>query len=76
MGDLASWDDEGRLWFAGRTRTSCTPPTVRCYSVPCEEVFNLHPAVRRSALTGTGPVAGQTPVLVVQLEPGQSPSRI
>jgi len=74
MGDLASWDDSGRLWFAGRTAHVVHTAGGPLYSVPCEEVFNLHPAVRRSALTGTGPVGRQTPVLVVQLEPGQSPS--
>jgi acyl-coenzyme A synthetase/AMP-(fatty) acid ligase len=74
MGDLASWDDEGRLWFAGRKAHVVHTADGPLHSVPCEEVFNLHPAVRRSALTGTGPVGRQTPVLVVQLEPGQTPS--
>jgi acyl-CoA synthetase (AMP-forming)/AMP-acid ligase II len=74
MGDLASWDDSGRLWFAGRTAHVVHTAAGPLYSVPCEEVFNLHPAVRRSALTGTGPVGRQTPVLVVQLEPGQTSS--
>jgi acyl-CoA synthetase (AMP-forming)/AMP-acid ligase II len=74
MGDLASWDDEGRLWFAGRTAHVVHTAEGPLYSVPCEEVFNLHPAVRRCALSGTGPVGRQTPVLVVQLEPGQAPS--
>ena len=74
MGDLASWDDQGRLWFAGRKAHVVHTADGPLHSVPCEEVFNLHPAVRRSALTGTGPVGRQTPVLVVQLEPGQVPS--
>jgi acyl-CoA synthetase (AMP-forming)/AMP-acid ligase II len=74
MGDLASWDDQGRLWFAGRVAHVVHTAAGPLYSVPCEEVFNLHPAVRRSALTGTGPVGRQTPVLVVQLEPGHTPS--
>jgi acyl-CoA synthetase (AMP-forming)/AMP-acid ligase II len=74
MGDLASWDDEGRLWFAGRKAHVVHTVDGPLHSVPCEEVFNLHPAVRRCALAGTGPVGRQTPVLVVQLEPGQVPS--
>ena len=40
------------------------------HSVPCEEVFNLHPAVRRSALVGVGPAGRAEPVLCVQLERG------
>ena len=67
MGDLASCDAEGRLWFAGRkahvVRTSDGP----MYSVPCEEVFNAHPGVRRSALVGTGPQR-RVPVICVELE--------
>jgi acyl-CoA synthetase (AMP-forming)/AMP-acid ligase II len=55
MGDLASWDDEGRLWFAGRKAHVVHTAAGPMHSVPCEEVFNLHPAVRRSALVGVGP---------------------
>jgi acyl-CoA synthetase (AMP-forming)/AMP-acid ligase II len=71
MGDLASRDAEGRLWFAGRKAHVVHTAAGPLYSVPCEEVFNLHPAVRRSALVGTGPRGAQVPALVVQLEPGQ-----
>jgi hypothetical protein len=71
MGDLASWDDEGRLWFAGRKAHVVHTADGPLHSVPCEEVFNLHPAVRPQRADRTGPVGRQTPVLVVQLEPGQ-----
>jgi olefin beta-lactone synthetase len=70
MGDLASRDDAGRLWFAGRTAHVVHTSGGPMYSVPCEEVFNLHPAVRRSALVGTGAAGSQTPVICIQLEPG------
>jgi olefin beta-lactone synthetase len=36
-------------------------------SVPCEEVLNHHPAVRRTALVGVGPDADRTPVVVVEM---------
>ena len=74
MGDLASWDDEGRLWFAGRKAHVVHTADGPLYSVPCEEVFNLHPSVRRTALVGTGPAGRAEPVLCVQLEQGVTPS--
>lgn len=74
MGDLASWDDQGRLWFAGRKAHVVHTAHGPMYSVPCEEVFNLHPAVRRCALVGIGPVGHSTPVLCVELEPGVTAS--
>ena len=54
MGDLASRDAEGRLWFAGRKAHVVHTADGPLHSVPCEEVFNLHPAVRRCALVGVG----------------------
>jgi len=74
MGDLASWDTDGRLWFAGRKADVVHTAAGPMYSVPCEEVFNVHPAVRRSALVGTGAAGDSTPVLCVELEPGVRPS--
>ena len=74
MGDLASWDDQGRLWFAGRKAHVVHTADGPMHSVPCEEVFNLHPAVRRSALVGTGPRGSSTPVLCVELEQGATSS--
>ena len=73
MGDLASRDEQGRLWFAGRKAHVVPSAGGPLYSVPVEEVFNQHPAVRRSALVGTGPAAARTPVLVVEVEPGVAP---
>ena len=70
MGDLASWDEQGRLWFAGRKAHVVQTAGGPMYSVPCEEVFNQHPDVRRCALVGVGPADRRTPVLVVELENG------
>ena len=70
MGDLASVDDAGRLWFAGRKAHVVHTAAGPMHSVPCEEVFNLHPAVRRTALVGVGPPGDSEPVLVVQVEQG------
>ncbi|MDP9434359.1 MAG: fatty acid CoA ligase family protein [Actinomycetota bacterium] len=74
MGDLASWDDEGRLWFAGRKAHVVHTADGPLYSVPCEEVFNAHPAVRRTALVPVGPPPASTPVLCVEPEPGVRPT--
>ena len=43
MGDLASRDAEGRLWFAGRKAHVVHTAAGPLYSVPCEEVFNRAP---------------------------------
>jgi acyl-CoA synthetase (AMP-forming)/AMP-acid ligase II len=69
MGDLASRDSDGRLWFAGRKSHVVYTPQGPMFSVPCEEVFNVHDAVKRSALVGIGPQGSSTPVLCVELEP-------
>lgn len=70
MGDLASLDADGRLWFAGRKAHRVATADGPLYSVPCEEVFNAHPQVRRTALVGLGSRGREVPVLCVQLEPG------
>jgi acyl-CoA synthetase (AMP-forming)/AMP-acid ligase II len=70
MGDLASADAEGRLWFAGRKTHVVHTADGPLFSVPCEEVFRRHPAVRRCALVGVGDVGTQRPVLIVEPEPG------
>ena len=70
MGDLASLDADGRLWFAGRKAHRVETADGPLYSVPCEEVFNAHPQVRRTALVGLGSRGHEVPVLCVQLEPG------
>ncbi|MFE9934281.1 hypothetical protein [Streptomyces sp. NPDC005533] len=44
----------------------------RPYTVYCENVFNVHPRVRRTALVGFGPDCEQRPVLCVELAPGTS----
>jgi acyl-CoA synthetase (AMP-forming)/AMP-acid ligase II len=69
MGDVGYLDDRGRLWFCGRKAHRVTTPTGVLYTIPCEAVFNTHPAVYRTALVGIGPVGKQTPVLCVELEP-------
>ena len=68
MGDLASMDSAGRLWFAGRKSHRVETSKGALYSVPCEEIYNSHPLIRRTALVGVGAMGAQTPVLCVELE--------
>ena len=76
MGDLGYLDAAGRLWFCGRKSHRVSAPAETLYTVPCEGVFNQHPGVRRSALVGVAAVAGQFPVLCVELEPGADEARV
>ena len=43
------------------------------FTVPCEAVFNEHPAVYRSALVGIGDVGAQLPVIIVETWPDRRP---
>jgi acyl-coenzyme A synthetase/AMP-(fatty) acid ligase len=66
MGDAGCMDDEGRLWYCGRTRHRVETSDGVLFSVPVEEVFNMHPRVRRTALVGVGRAQSETPLLVVE----------
>lgn len=72
MGDVGYLDDQGRLWFCGRKahRVQLADGDT-LFTVPCEAIFNTHPAVYRTALVG---VDG-APVLIVELEPSAKTSR-
>ncbi|MEJ2889536.1 fatty acid CoA ligase family protein [Actinomycetospora aeridis] len=74
MGDLASRDPGGRLWFAGRVSHVVRTDAGPLYSVPCEEVLNRDPAVRRCALVGLGTGPVRRPVLVVEPARGTRPT--
>ncbi len=71
MGDVGYLDDQGRFWYCGRKnhRIETTGGTI--FSVPCEEIFNTHPAVAKSALVGIGPAGNQEPVVVIELFPAE-----
>jgi len=67
MGDLGFLDEKGRVWFCGRKSQRVTTEGGELYTIPCESVFNQHPAVRRTALVGLGGRPRQRPVLCVEL---------
>lgn len=64
MGDLGCFDDDGNLWFCGRKSHRVKVEEQELYSIPCEEIFNKHPDVFRTALVGVNGKA----VLCVEIE--------
>ncbi len=72
MGDVGRFDDCGRLWFCGRKSHRVITEHGTLFTIPCEAVFNQHPAVFRSALVGVGRPPRQTPVICIELEKDQA----
>jgi acyl-CoA synthetase (AMP-forming)/AMP-acid ligase II len=66
LGDAGYLDAQGRFWFCGRLTHRVLTADGPMYTIPCEAIFNQHPAVFRSALVGLGPAGRQRPVLVVE----------
>jgi acyl-CoA synthetase (AMP-forming)/AMP-acid ligase II len=66
MGDLGYFDKEDNLWFCGRKAHRVKVGEQELYSLPCEDIFNKHPDVFRTALVG---VDGKA-VLCVETEKG------
>lgn len=75
MGDAGWKDSSGRLWFCGRKSHRVVTAHGTLFTIPCEAVFNAHPAVRRTALVGVGPDGERTPALCVELEAGKRPGQ-
>jgi len=66
MGDVGYFDEQGRLWMCGRKGHRVDAKEGTLYTIPCEAVFNTHPAVRRSALVGVIREGKTTPLLCVE----------
>lgn len=66
MGDVGYLDAQGRFWFCGRLGHRVQTVEGPLDTIPCEAIYNQHPAVFRSALVGVGPAGRQTPVIVCQ----------
>ena len=70
MGDVGYLDERGRLWFCGRKSHRVQTQAGTLFTIPCEGVFNTHPAVFRTALVGVPQANGyQVPVLCIELQP-------
>lgn len=70
MGDVGFIDERGLLWFCGRKSHIVTTKEKVMFPIPCEAIFNKHPAVKRSALVGLGPVGNQVPAIVIERKDG------
>ncbi len=68
MGDVGYADETGRIWFCGRKSHRVTTPKNTLFTIPCEAIFNTHPAVFRSALVGVSRAGEVAPELCVELE--------
>lgn len=75
MGDLGWQDSSGRIWFCGRKNHRVITASQTLFTIPCEAIFNNHPAVFRSALVGTGHKGTHIPVICVELKKGVSESK-
>jgi acyl-CoA synthetase (AMP-forming)/AMP-acid ligase II len=68
MGDVGYLDATGRLWFCGRKSQRVVTADRALFTIPCEGVFNAHPAVYRTALVGVSRHGVVEPVLCVERE--------
>ena len=75
MGDLGRRDSQGRLWFYGRKSHRVETVHGPLFTIPVEAIFNIHPAVFRSALVGIGPKGNQQPVICIEREKGITTSQ-
>jgi acyl-CoA synthetase (AMP-forming)/AMP-acid ligase II len=74
MGDLGYLDETDRFWFCGRKSHRVITATGTLFTIPCEAIFNQHPAVYRSALVGVGPRGEERPVIIVEPWPERRPA--
>ena len=58
MGDVGYRDEQGKLWFCGRKSHRVILHDQTLFTIPCEAIFNTHPAVFRSALVGVSRKGG------------------
>lgn len=75
LGDAASWDEDGYIWFAGRSDEVIKIAGHRIGTVEVENVLVSHPAVAEAGVSGVpDDVRGEVACAFVVLRPGYSPS--
>ena len=73
MGDVGYLDSGDRFWFCGRKAHRVTVENRTLFTVPCEAIFNAHPAIYRSALVPRGTRPHQQAVMIVEPHPERMP---
>jgi len=72
MGDVGYLDDKGKLWMCGRVAHRVISNHLEVnkpyYTIPCERIFNYHPAVKRSALVPIVIKGLRIPAICLELE--------
>jgi acyl-coenzyme A synthetase/AMP-(fatty) acid ligase len=69
-GDLGRKDKEGRVWYYGRKSQRVISRGNTYFTIPCEAIFNQHPAVQRSALVGINNNGNVVPTICIELKKG------
>lgn len=67
-GDAGWIDERERVWIVGRKAHRIETNVGDAWPVPLENVYDLHPRVRRTALVGVAARDGGSPCLVVEPE--------
>jgi olefin beta-lactone synthetase len=75
MGDAGYLDSQGRIWFCGRKSQRVILDQETLFTIPCEAIFNTHPAVARTALVGVKRYGQVVPVICVEPVARQSGSQ-
>lgn len=65
-GDLGFLDSHSRIWFLGRLEQMVRTARGDLHTVAIERVFDVHPAVLRTALVGAGPEGSKLPILCIE----------
>ncbi len=76
MGDVGYLDDHDQFWFCGRKGQRVIQGNKTWFTIPCEAIFNSHPAVYRSALVGYGEKGNQIPVIIIEPHPKMRPTTV
>jgi acyl-CoA synthetase (AMP-forming)/AMP-acid ligase II len=66
MGDVGYRDLQDRLWFCGRKSHRVVLADETLFTIPCEGIYNAHPAVSRSALVGVSRGGKVVPVICIE----------
>ena len=68
-GDIGTRDQNGDIWFRGRTSQRIHTAHGPIDTVATERMFEGHQGVFRTALVGVGPYGSQRPILCVEPDP-------